>query len=144
MLENYSIHAWLQKYGIKTENGVKLDFKDHKFLFEPYSDFSPKQAILKAAQVGFSTLAILKTFWVAKKKGLNIIYTLPTLSDVWDFAGGKVNRMVAQNPCLQEWTEDKDSIEQKAVGNSLIYYRGTFTQKAAIMVSSDLNIQSQT
>lgn len=112
-------------------------------MFEPYRDMSPKQAILKAAQIGFSTLAILKTFWVAKNKGLNIIYTLPTQSDVWDFAGGKVNRIVAQNPVLQEWTEDKDSIEQKAVGQSLIYYRGTFTQKAAIMVSSDLNVYDE-
>jgi hypothetical protein len=32
---------------------------------------------------------------------------------------------------------DKDSIEQKQVGNSMIYFRGTWTKKAAIMITAD-------
>lgn len=32
---------------------------------------------------------------------------------------------------------DKDSIEQKQVGKSMIYFRGTWTKKAAIMVTAD-------
>src|SRR5256885_1449375 len=132
-----------QKYSIKTENGVSLDFTDHPFLWDIYNDLSPKQAILKAAQVGLTTLQILKSFYVARKKHLDIIYTLPTESDVQQFAGGKVNRIISQNPILQDWTKDKDSVEQKAVGQNLIYYRGTWTQKAAIMVSSDLNIYDE-
>lgn len=143
MLENLSIHAFIQKFGIKTETGVPIDFNQHPFLFHPYTDTSPKQVIFKAAQIGFSTLAIIKSLWIAKNKGLDIVYTLPTESDVQQFVGGKVNRIIAQNPILQAWTKDKDSVEQKAVGDNLIYYRGTWTQKAAIMVSSDLNIYDE-
>lgn len=104
---------------------------------------SPKQVVLKAAQIGLSTLEILKAFWVSKNKGLDIIYTLPSEDDRNEFVSGKVNRLIAQNPVLAEYVKDKDSVEQKRVGNNIIYYRGTWTKKAAIMVSSDLNIYDE-
>jgi hypothetical protein len=142
-LDDISIHSWIQSNQIKTESGQPLSFKEHLFLFQPYTDLSPKQVVLKAAQVGLSTLEILKSFWVAKNIGLDIIYTLPTDSDVQIFAGGKINRLIAQNPVLQGWVKDKDRVEQKSVGDNLIYYRGTWTQKAAISHSSDLNIYDE-
>lgn len=142
-LEDISIHAWIQEHNLKTEKGIPLDFKQHHFLFEPYSDFSPEQVIMKAAQIGFSVLAINKTFWVAKKKGLDIIYTMPTDSDVQVFVSGKVNRIIANNEILREYTKDKDTVEQKKVGKSMIYFRGTFTKRAAISVTSDLNIHDE-
>lgn len=142
-LEDISIHVWIQENNIKTETGIPIDFKQPPFLFHPYTDTASKQVIYKAAQINFSTLAIIKSLWIAKNKGLDIIYTLPTESDVQQFVGGKVNCIIAQNPVLQSWTKDKDSVEQKAVGDNLIYYRGTWTPKAAIMVSSDLNIYDE-
>jgi Phage terminase large subunit (GpA) len=142
-LEDISIHAWIQEHQIKTESGQPLSFKDHLFLFQPYTDESPKQVILKAAQIGFSTLAILKSFWIAKTRGLDIIYTLPTEADVQIFAGGKINRLIGQNPVLQGWVKDKDRVEQKSVGDNIIYYRGTWSQKQAISHSSDLNIYDE-
>ena len=142
-LSDISIHAWLQEYGIRTETGALVDFRDHRFLFDIFIDESPKQAILKAAQIGFSTLAILKSFWIAMKRKMDIIYCLPTQEDVRVFAGGKINRIIGQNKILQSWVKDKDSVEQKAVGDSLIYYRGTWNQKQAISHSSDLNIYDE-
>jgi len=127
-------------YNIKTEQGTKLDLLSHLFLYDIYVDWTPKQVILKAAQIGFSTMAIIKSLWAARNKGLDIIYTLPTSNDINDFVGGKVNRIIEQNPILKEYVRDRDTIEQKKVGNNVIYYRGTWTQKAALMVSSDLNI----
>lgn len=142
-LEDISIHAWIQAYQIKNEKGEPIDFYDHRFLFQPYADLSAKQVYLKAAQVGLSTMQIIKSLWLAKKFGLNEIYTLPTESDVQDFAGGKVNPIISQNPILQKYVDTKDSVEQKRLGNATIYYRGTFTQKAAIMVSSDINMYDE-
>lgn len=142
-LAAYNIHVFNDVYQIRNEQGVVLDFKDHAFLWQLYEDFSPKQVILKAAQIGFSTLAIVKSLWAAKYLGIDLIYTLPTADDVNDFVSGKVNRIVAQNPIFQEFTKDKDSIEQKRVGEHVIYYRGTWTQKAALMVTSDLNIHDE-
>ena len=142
-LASVDMSVFNEVYGIKTEVGRKLDFKQHLFLFDIYNDFSPLQVIYKASQVGFSTLATLKTLWLAKNKGMDIIYTLPTAHDVTDFVGGKINRIIAQNPILMDYVKDRDTIEQKRVGENVIYYRGTWTEKAALMVSSDLNIYDE-
>lgn len=70
-------------------------------------------------------------------RGWDIIYVLPTATDVKDFAGGKVNRIIDQNPILQNFVKDKDSVEQKRVGKSTIYYRGSWSDRAALMISAD-------
>lgn len=142
-LSDISIHSWILEHQIKNESGNLIDFRDHLFLFDIYSDQSPKLVCYKAAQIGFSTMAILKSLWIAKTQGMDIIYTMPSSSDMKDFVGGKVNRIINQNPILLEYVKDKDSIEQKSIGDSIIYYRGTFTEKAAIAVSSDLNIHDE-
>ena len=90
-----------------------------------------------------STMAILKTLWASRYIGMDCLYTLPTDSDMTLFVGSKVNRLIAQNPVLQEFVKDRDTIEQKRVGKQVIYYRGTWTQKAALMVSSDLNVYDE-
>lgn len=85
----------------------------------------------------------LKSLYVAKKLRRQIIYTLPTQSDVQDMVGGSINRIIAQNPVLLEWVKDHDTVEQKTVGDSIIFYRGTFTQKQAMMIPSGLNIHDE-
>jgi len=143
MLENQSIIAWIMQNNIKTESGEEYDLKKYLFMYDILRDSSKEICGLKAAQIGFSTAMLLKSMWVAKNRNMDIIYTLPTQTDVKDFAGGKINRIIAQNPILQEWVKEKDTVEQKTVGSSIIYYRGTFTEKAAMMVSSDLNIHDE-
>ena len=65
-LASVNLSVFNEVYGIKTEVGRKLDFKKHLFLFDIYNDFSSLQVIYKAAQIGFSTLAIIKSLWLAK------------------------------------------------------------------------------
>lgn len=142
-LEQLNIHLFLEEYKIKTEKGTELDFYNHPYLWDIYQDLSPKQVCLKAAQIGFTTMAIIKSAWLCRFRGMDGIYTLPTAGDINEFSSGKVNRIIANNPILQQWTKDKDSVEQKRWGNNVIYYRGTFTDKAALMVSSDLNIHDE-
>lgn len=112
-------------------------------MWDPINDMSPLQAWLKPPQIGASESEIVKSLYVAKKKKRDIIYTLPTDVDRNDMAGGKVNRIIAQNPILQEWVKEHDAVEQKSVGDNIIYYRGTYTAKKAMMVSSQLNIHDE-
>lgn len=134
---------WVKKHKIKNEAGMPIEFENHKFLYDIYNDMSPLQVILKPPQIGATVMEIIKSFYVAKKLKKDLIYTLPTQSDVNDMAGGKVNRLVAQNPILSQWVKDHDTVEQKSVGDNIIYYRGTFSNKQAMMVSSDLNIHDE-
>lgn len=136
LLEQLSIHAWIQNNQIKTESGQPLDFKTHRFLFDIYADRSPFICSMKAAQIGFTTYEILKSLHEAKNDGIDIIYVLPTADDVKQFSGGKTNRMIDNNPILQEWVTDKDSIEQKRVGKATIYYKGSWTERTALMISA--------
>ena len=143
LLSQLSIHAWINENQIKNEKGDPIEFRNHLFLFDVYRDRTDNLVVMKAAQVGASTMDVLKTIYDAKRDKMDIIYTLPTFADVQVFVGGKVNRIIAQNPILQSYTKDKDTIEQKMIGNSMIYFRGTFSAKAAIMVTADRVIHDE-
>lgn len=136
-LSEISIHAWMQEYEIKNEKGEPIDFYDHPYLYDIYRDRADNIVVTKAAQVGLSTCEVLKNLYDAKHQNLDIIYTLPTDDEVKTFVGGSVNRIIEQNPILLEYTKDKDSIEQKSVGGSRIYFRGTWGQRKAQMVPAD-------
>lgn len=135
-----SIIGWMLKNKILTETGKPFDFKSHPFLFDVMCDWSPKQVWLKAPQIGGSIVANLKLLWLVPRKKLNAIYVLPTASDVRDFVSGKTNMLISQNKCLSDLIVDKDSIEQKRIGDNTVYFRGAETERAALSVSSDLNI----
>jgi len=134
---------WCAKYDIKNEAGIPIEFERHSFMADLYDDMSPLQVWLKPPQIGATVAQIIKSFYVAKKLGKDIIYTLPTQGDVNDMAGGKINRIIAQNPILKTWVKNHDTVEQKSVGENIIHYRGSFTSKSAMMVSSDLNIHDE-
>lgn len=134
---------WVIKHKIKNEVGFPIEFVKRKFLFAMYNDLSPCQVELKPPQIGATVKNAVKSFWVAKKLRRQIIYTLPTAGDVQDMVGGSFNRIIAQNPILSEWCSDHDTIEQKQVGDSMIFYRGTFTAKQAMMIPSGLNIHDE-
>lgn len=131
------ILGWMAENKIKNEKGDPIEFDSHPFLVDIYDDQSQNLTVMKAAQVGMSTLQILKNHRDAKRYKMDIIYTLPTDQDVRVFVGGKVNRIIANNLCMISDVADKDSIEQKQIGNSMEYFRGTWTKKAAIMVTAD-------
>jgi hypothetical protein len=134
-LENVNINAWIIKNQIKTESGDVLNFDNYRFLLDVYADNSPLMCAAKAAQIGFTTYEILKSLFEAKNENIDIAYILPTADDVKQFSGGKTNRIIDNNPILQSWTADKDSVEQKKVGKATIYYRGSYTERTALMIS---------
>jgi len=151
-LGNENCYDWVRLNHIKTDKGIELEFVNYRFLKDIYEDMSPVQVAMKASQIGFSTMKILKSLWLAKTRDYNIIYTLPTFADVGQFVPSKINAIINTNPVLQEWTKDKDSIFQKKVGKGFIYYRGTFSKSGqekameggvGIMFSSDLNIHDE-
>ncbi len=134
---------WAIKHKIRNEVGFPIEFSKRKFLFDIYNDLSPLQVLLKPPQVGATVMNTLKSMYVAKKLKRQIIYTLPTQSDVQDMVGGAINRIIAQNPILLDWVKDHDTVEQKQVGDAMIFYRGTFSAKQAMMVPSGLNIHDE-
>lgn len=136
-------YTWVIQHGIKNEVGMPIEFEKRKFLKDIYNDLSPLQVWLKPPQIGATVCQTIKSFFVAKKLNRQIIYTLPTQSDIQDMVGGSINRIIAQNTTLMEWVHDHDTVEQKQVGDSMIFYRGTYTSKQAMMIPSGLNIHDE-
>lgn len=132
MLEQLSLHAFIVNNQIKTETGDILDFHKYRFMFDVYADRSPLICCMKAAQIGFTTYEILKSAHECKNEKIDIVYVFPTDADVKTFSGGKTNKIIAQNPIFATWTKDKDSVEQKQFGGNTIYYRGSWTTRAAL------------
>lgn len=132
-----SMQGWLDVHNVKNEKGDLITFHKHQWQIAIYNDQSDKLVVMKAAQVGMSTVEVYKNIRDAEVYGMDIIYTLPTDGDVNLFVGGKVNRIIANNPYLEALTADKDSIQQKQIGNNMIHFRGTFSKKAAIMIPAD-------
>lgn len=136
VVEQLSLIAMIMKRGIRTETGDQLDFKKYRFMYDIYCDRSALLCCMKAAQIGFTTYEILKTAHECKNDKIDIIYVLPTADDVKKFSGGKTNKILAQNPIIQSWTKDKDSIEQKQFGENTVYYQGSWTERAALMITA--------
>lgn len=132
----YEILPFLHGWGITNDQGEKLDFYDHPYLKQLYADMSPRQAWLKAAQIGASTTINIKALWLAKYMKMDIIYTLPSSADIKDFVSGKTNRLIAFNKPFQDWTEDKDSIEQKKVGENVIYFKGCVSEDTEVLTGT--------
>ena len=141
--DDLEIHAFIYDNDIKNEQGFPIEFRDRGFLWDIYEDMSPLQVVLKAPQIGMTTLMVIKSFWVAKNLKKDIIYTLPTQHDVQDMASSKINRIIAQNSVFMNWVKEHDSVESKTVGENSISYRGTWSPKQAMMIASQCNIHDE-
>lgn len=133
--------AWIRKEKIKNEKGDPIEFIDRPFLLDIYTDRSQEIVFQKGAQVaGISTFAILDEIHDAKYLGINQIHTLPTVQDVQKFVPSKVNQIIRMNPCIFENINgDVDAVTQKQIGKAFLFFKGTFMEREAIMLSSDKN-----
>ena len=134
--------AWILSHNFVNENGSPFEFRDHTFLIDPYMDNTPRQVIRKCAQIGWSTLAILRSFHLARYAGANIIHTFPSRNMSKDFVLPKVDPLIARNPVLKEMI-GLDSVNLKQVGERYIYYRGSFEQTEAISISAHILINDE-
>ncbi len=145
--EAKSMHLWLRNIKAKNEVGQTMEFYWHNFLSDIYELMEPELVCLKAAQIGFSTMMIFKASYLSDKHKMRIIYTLPTDDDVKDFVISKVNKVIKENPSIMQsmgyGRERIDNVHVKQFGRGEVHFRGTWTEKAAIMLSSDFNIYDE-
>ena len=146
LLEEFAkrdIHAFLDIYKVPNDQGELLDFKDHPYLAAIYSDWAPRQCIKKSAQVGLSTTLVIKAMWMSWAFGMDVIYSFPTYDMARKLVSSKVNRLIANTPKFQELTQDQASIEQKRIGNNIMYFQGASNEQAAIALPADAYIADE-
>lgn len=124
----------------KNEKGQLITLADHEFQRDIWEDFSLIMAIRKAAQIGISTIFILKCIWLLERYGYNIIYTLPTLqNDVRKFVPAKVDPLLEQNG----YKPDKNNMTLKQIGNGFWHFGGTHGEKEGISTTADILLHDE-
>lgn len=156
-IQDKSIIAWIENNGIKTDRGTPFDFEQYAFMIDPFNDWTPMQGTRKASQCGWSLMTNTKLIYAARYgipgygiPAANVIYTLPSDSDVNMFVPSKTNMIIKHNPIIESYTKDEngnkrdvDSIQRKQIGNSMVYFKGTRSKTAAIMLTADLLIHDE-
>ncbi|MBD3237490.1 MAG: phage tail protein [Candidatus Eisenbacteria bacterium] len=112
-------------------------FEGHEYLRAIYDDTSPHVVLSKAAQIGGTTWAILRSIH-ACLTGLDVIYYFPTRTDVLDFSKGRVAPLLADNPFLRKLMSDTDTAGLKRIGDAHLYLRGMQSTVGMKSVPADM------
>jgi len=147
---------------LRNESGRPLDYEQHFFQKQYLEDFSPELCVIKSSQVGITTSSNVKALYLAhlddpkiwekkfgvkNRSGISIIYTMPTERAVNDFSATRFRTMIGSSPMLIEMMGLKgrkiDAVTRRAIGNSLILFRGSTKDSQAISDPADLIINDE-
>lgn len=103
--------------------GRAFSFAGHAYLRAIYDETAPHVVLMKAAQIGGTTWAVLRSLH-ACLQGLNVGYFFPTRSDVLEFSKSRVAPLIADNPFLARKMSDTDTAGLKRIGSAHLYFRG--------------------
>ena len=88
-----------------------------------YDDSCPHIVLVKAAQIGGTTWAILRSLHSCLC-GLNVGYLFPTKTDVLDFSRSRVAPLLAENDFLARAIRETDTAGLKRIGEAFLFLRG--------------------
>ncbi len=134
--------TWTRLYRL-TDNGEPFEFVDRSYLVQPMEDSSPHLVIQKASQVGATEFAINRALSFADNHQVKVIYTFPTAEDVKTFSNSRLNPAIRGSPYLSRRVGGIDNVSLKSIGDSFIYFRGSWTERQAISIPSDFNIHDE-
>lgn len=118
-------------------DGRPFSFAGHEYLRALYDDTSPHVVLTKAAQIGGTTWAILRSIH-ACLSGLTVIYFFPTRTDVLDFSRSRVGPLIATNPFLSRSIRDTDTAGLKRIRDAYLYLRGMQSSVGMKSVPADV------
>ena len=114
-----------------------FSFAGHAYLQSIYDDTAPHVVLTKAAQIGGTTWAILRSIH-ACVMGLNVIYFFPTRTDVIEFSKSRVGPLLTDNPFLCKAMTHTDTAGLKRIGEAHLYLRGMQSTVGMKSVPADM------
>jgi hypothetical protein len=117
--------------------GRPFRFEEHEYLRAIYDDTAQHMVLSKAAQIGGTTWAVLRSLH-ACLCGLNVAYLFPTRTDVLDFSKARIGPFIAENRFLRQAVSDTDTAGLKHVGAGYLYLRGMQSQVGLKSIPVDL------
>lgn len=138
---------WVGCYS--TIRGEPFSFQNYRFLRDIYKDESEHIVIIKPSQMGISELCINTSLWFADKKAGNVLYCMPTQSQIDDFSQARVTPHFDNSPYLRsrlvavEGEKAVDKVRLRKLGHSHIYFRGSDHPRQIISVDADILIRDE-
>ena len=117
--------------------GRPFSFVGHEYQRAIYDDTAPHVVLSKAAQIGGTTWAILRSLH-ACLQGLNVIYFFPTRTDVLEFSKSRVSPLLLENAFLSRMMTDTDTAGLKRIGEAHLYMRGMQSTVGMKSVPADM------
>lgn len=132
---------WAQSVPVILD-GKPFSFDFHEYLIEPYQDNHPDQTFEKAAQMGLTSLALLKAVYGARYREFKgILYLFPSRSDVTDFSKGRVAPLIENNQeSIGQWIRETDAANIKQIWNAFLYLRGMRSRAGLKSVPIDFTV----
>jgi len=126
-------------------DGKPFTFSRHEYLIEPYADSHTDQTFMKAAQLGLTSLGMLRAVYSARYRGFKgILYLFPSRTDVIDFSKGRVTPLIEDNPgTIGSWMKDTDAANIKQMWNCFLYFRGMKSRAGLKSVPIDFTVMDE-
>ena len=118
-------------------DGRPFSFEGHEYLRAIYDDTAPRLVLSKAAQIGGTTWAILRSLHACLRGSTSSTY-FPTRTDVLEFSSSRVAPLLADNPFLAEKLQDTDTVGLKRIGEANLYFRGMKSSVGMKSVPADM------
>lgn len=138
-----TIPEWIEtNTKIKGEN---FSFENHEYQLAILRDQAQEVNIRKCSQIGLTELTVRYTLAVSRiLDGFSTIYTLPTADMATKFSKTRIDPVIESSEDLTfAVSKDVDNTEMKRLGDSFIYFKGTFGTKAAISTPADLLVHDE-
>lgn len=127
------VDAWYWAYWNRVQlQASRFDVRGHEYQVDILQCEDPRQAAMKAAQMGFTETAIIKTLhgMIYRNYPQGVLYLFPTQGDVRDFSQARFKTLITLNPYkIGRYIKNTDNVNIKQIGGSLLYFRGAHSTK---------------
>lgn len=128
---------WLEN---NTANPLNTDekwsFKNHEFQIGIIASPARRKSVQKCSQVGLTEIALRVAIAVAAMlNDIRVIYTGPTSNFITKLVKDRANSIINTSQMLNSLVDpDVNTVEQKKIGRSFVYFSGAFKPSNAISI----------
>ncbi|MBW2619104.1 MAG: phage terminase large subunit family protein, partial [Deltaproteobacteria bacterium] len=107
-------------------DGRPFDLENHGYQAAMFQEDAPRQVFKKGAQVGVTSVCMLKTIHglISGRYPQGVLYLFPSRGDTLDFSRGRFAPLLNDNPHIASHVQDTDAVNIKRIGEAMLYLRG--------------------
>lgn len=104
---------------------------------------------MKASQMGFSEWCVNTALWFADTKGGNVLYTMPTQTQMDDFSKARIKSRIDASDYLSslmasmDRSKGVDNVRLRKLRKAYLYFRGSDKPRQIIAIDADLLIRDE-